>query len=405
MPFLGTTPGTKEADFSINTMTGDNSDTTLSLSKTPANENFVQVYYDGVYQHKDTFSVAGNTVTFSTAPATGVKVEAIVMSEVVASSVATINDDAVTTAKILNANVTTAKIADDAITSAKIADDAITSALIADDAITSALIADDAITSALIADDAITTALIADDAVAAAQIADNSVDIARLNVSDGSNGQFLRTNGSGTLSFATVSSEKAYNDWAVKTTAYTASNRDQLIANGGSSVAKTYAVTVAGGVFYLDGVAQPVITLTRGVTYTFTQSDGTNDGHPIAFKDSGGSAYTTGVTSSGTPGTSGANTVLVLAADAPVAGLRYYCTVHGNGMGNTINVVDDDFTITLPSSPSAGNTVVIKNVGSGTTTIARNGSNFEGAAQDGTLNATNGTQLVYVDSTLGWKEL
>ena len=395
MPFLGTTPGTKEADFSIDTMTGDNSDTTLSLSKTPANENFVQVYYDGVYQHKDTFSVAGNTVTFSTAPATGVKVEAIVMSEVVASSVATINDDAVTTAKILNANVTTAKIADDAITSAKIADDAITSALIADDAIT----------SALIADDAITTALIADDAVAAAQIADNSVDIARLNVSDGSNGQFLRTNGSGTLSFATVSAEKAYNDWAVKTTAYTASNRDQLIANGGSSVAKTYAVTVAGGVFYLDGVAQPVITLTRGVTYTFTQSDGTNNNHPIAFKDSGGSSYTTGVTSSGTPGTSGANTVLVLAANAPVAGLRYYCTVHGNGMGNTINVVDDDFTITLPSSPSAGNTVVIKNVGSGITTIARNGSNFEGAAQDGTLNATNGTQLVYVDSTLGWKEL
>ena len=394
MPFLGTTPGTKEADFSIDTMTGDNSDTTLSLSKTPASENFVQVYYDGVYQHKDTFSVAGNTVTFSTAPATGVKVEAIVMSEVV-GQVNVIADDAVTTAKILNANVTTAKIADDAITSAKIADDAITSALIADDAIT----------SALIADDAITTALIADDAVAAAQIADNSVDIARLNVSDGSNGQFLRTNGSGTLSFATVSSEKAYNDWAVKTTAYTASNRDQLIANGGSSVAKTYAVTVASGVFYLDGVSQPVITLTRGVTYTFTQSDGTNDGHPIAFKDSGGSAYTTGVTSSGTPGTSGANTVLVLAADAPVAGLRYYCTVHGNGMGNTINVVDDDFTITLPSSPSAGNTVVIKNVGSGITTIARNGSNFEGAAQDGTLNATKGTQLVYVDSTLGWKEL
>ena len=385
MPFLGTTPGTKEADFSIDTMTGDNSDTTLSLSKTPANENFVQVYYDGVYQHKDTFSVAGNTVTFSTAPATGVKVEAIVMSEVVASSVATINDDAVTTAKILNANVTTAKIADDAITSAKIADDAIT--------------------SALIADDAITTALIADDAVAAAQIADNSVDIARLNVSDGSNGQFLRTNGSGTLSFATVSSEKAYNDWAVKTTAYTASNRDQLIANGGSSVAKTYAVTVAGGVFYLDGVAQPVITLTRGVTYTFTQSDGTNNNHPIAFKDSGGSSYTTGVTSSGTPGTSGANTVLVLAANAPVAGLRYYCTVHGNGMGNTINVVDDDFTITLPAG-SAGNTVIIKATGGGTVTIGRNGSQkINSVAADATLFSGNGVQLVYVDDTVGWLEI
>ena len=42
--------------------------------------------------------------------------------------------------------------------------------------------------------------LIADDAVTQAAIADNSVDIARLAVSDGSNGQFLSTNGSGTLS-------------------------------------------------------------------------------------------------------------------------------------------------------------------------------------------------------------
>ena len=297
------------------------------------------------------------------------------------STTSSIADGAITTAKIATDAVTSAKIADDAITSALVADDAITSALIADDAITSALIADDAITSALIADDAITTALIADDAVAAAQIADNSVDIARLNVSDGSNGQFLRTNGSGTLSFATVSSEKAYNDWAVKTTAYTASNRDQLIANGGSPDAKTYAVTVVdsgGNKFALDGVTNPIITLTRGVTYTFTQADNTNSNHPIAFKDSGGSSYTTGVTSSGTPGNAGANTVLVLAANAPLAGLRYYCTVHGNGMGNTINVVDDDFTITLPSSPSVGNTVIVKNVGAGTTTLARNGSNFEG---------------------------
>ena len=56
-----------------------------------------------------------------------------------------------------------------------------------------------------IADDAVTSAKIADDAVIAAAIADNVVDIARLNVSDGSNGQALTTNGSGVLSFATVS--------------------------------------------------------------------------------------------------------------------------------------------------------------------------------------------------------
>ena len=36
-------------------------------------------------------------------------------------------------------------------------------------------------------------------------IGDNTVGITQLNVSDGSDGQFLRTNGAGTLSFATVS--------------------------------------------------------------------------------------------------------------------------------------------------------------------------------------------------------
>ena len=64
-----------------------------------------------------------------------------------------------------------------------------------------------------------------------------------------------------------------------------------------------------------------------------------------------------------------------------------------------------DFTITLPASPSAGATVIVKNVGAGTVTIGRNSSNIEGSAQDGTLAATKAMQVVYVDGTLGWKEL
>tara|TARA_B100001939_G_scaffold77952_1_gene65875 strand:- start:2379 stop:3884 length:1506 start_codon:yes stop_codon:yes gene_type:complete len=41
--------------------------------------------------------------------------------------------------------------------------------------------------------------------IATADIADNSISIAKLNVSDGSDGQVLTTNGSGTLSFSTIS--------------------------------------------------------------------------------------------------------------------------------------------------------------------------------------------------------
>ena len=59
------------------TMTGDNSDTTLALGVTPTSENAVKVYIDGTYQNKDTYSISGQTLTFSTAPPTGTAVEAI----------------------------------------------------------------------------------------------------------------------------------------------------------------------------------------------------------------------------------------------------------------------------------------------------------------------------------------
>ena len=63
------------------------------------------------------------------------------------------------------------------------------------------------------------------------------------------------------------------------------------------------------------------------------------------------------------------------------------------------------FTITLPASPSAGNTVVIHNTGAGTVTIGRNSSNINSTADDGELTTDKSTQLVYVDGTIGWKEI
>ncbi len=62
-------------------------------------------------------------------------------------------------------------------------------------------------------------------------------------------------------------------------------------------------------------------------------------------------------------------------------------------------------TITLPASPSAGNIVFIENAGAGTVTVARNGSNINSTADDGELATDAGATLVYVDSTIGWKEL
>ena len=78
------------------------------------------------------------------------------------------------------------------------------------------------------------------------------------------------------------------------------------------------------------------MTLIRGQTYVFDQSELTNSGHQIAFKDSSGNAYTTGVTTIGTAGSSGAQTTIYISLTEALPSL-YYCTSHGNGMGNVIS--------------------------------------------------------------------
>ena len=116
----------------------------------------------------------------------------------------------------------------------------------------------------------------------------------------------------------------------------------------GASSFTSYTVTVASGTnsygtgnkFYIDGSVSPTLSLTEGQIYRFDQSDGTNGTHPLRFSTTangthaGGSEYTTGVTTSGTPGSSGAYTQIEVASGAPT--LYYYCTNH-SGMGGQIN--------------------------------------------------------------------
>ncbi len=130
-----------------------------------------------------------------------------------------------------------------------------------------------------------------------------------------------------------------------------------------------FTVTVANSNFVLDGQTKPAITLYRGFTYVFDQSEGTNNSHTLKFKlAAGGSAYTTGVTHTGTPGTDG-KTTIVVAADAP-SSLYYYCQAHGDNMGNTITVTDVHYLIKDAPIPSGS---ALQLLDGGAKLVAQNG--------------------------------
>ena len=151
---------------------------------------------------------------------------------------------------------------------------------------------------------------------------------------------------------------------------------------GSSSAPVTIAVTVASktaahpyygdgssNAYFLDGLEAPAIYLNgadnvtsdSGYYYKFDQSDSTNSTHPLRFYLDADktTAYTTGVTTSGTPGSSGAYTQIDVDEDTPSI-LYYQCSSHGY-MGNyalvpASNVINH--TEALISMPTATTTLV-----------------------------------------------
>ena len=126
----------------------------------------------------------------------------------------------------------------------------------------------------------------------------------------------------------------------------TSTTTTTTIADPADAETVTYTVTVAnvGGsnIFLINGSNKPVLTMKRGSTYIFNQADASNSGHPLAIKSDAGGSQTTTV--SGTAGQAGATVMYQPAYPSAPNDLRYYCTVHGNGMGNTITMNNPNTT-------------------------------------------------------------
>jgi hypothetical protein len=60
--------GIGAAEFQVQNFTGTGSQIIFTLNSASLGENFTFVYINGVYQQKNTYTVSGTTLTFSTAP-------------------------------------------------------------------------------------------------------------------------------------------------------------------------------------------------------------------------------------------------------------------------------------------------------------------------------------------------
>jgi len=117
--------------------------------------------------------------------------------------------------------------------------------------------------------------------------------------------------------------------------------------------------------YTIDGVEGAYLEFTPGNTYKFDQSDNSNSNHPLRFYTDAAktTAYTTGVTTSGTAGSSGAYTQIIPTTSTPPV-LFYQCSAHGL-MGSYVKfgtatpaATDTNTTYTVNSVTSGGNAII-----------------------------------------------
>ena len=137
--------------------------------------------------------------------------------------------------------------------------------------------------------------------------------------------------------------------------------------------------------YTIDGVEGAYLEFTPGNTYKFDQADSSNANHPLRFYEDAAkaTAYTTGVTTSGTPGSSGAYTQIIPTTNTPPV-LFYQCSAHslmgsyvkfGTGtIGDTysINATQDGSNVDLNLDAASGTDSTVQLTAGSNVTLTRN---------------------------------
>ena len=147
------------------------------------------------------------------------------------------------------------------------------------------------------------------------------------------------------------------------------------------TTAHPYSGVGSSNAYFINGIESPVIELKGNDTakpyyYKFDQSDASNGnggGHPLRFYNDAAKTtqFTTGVTTSGTPGQAGAHTTIAVDKDTPSI-LYYQCSSHAHMGNHTIHnspTINTGAFLKLPTADGTANQVISTN-GSGTLSFA-----------------------------------
>ena len=119
----GVQAGFSTADSVLGVYTATTSDTdTYDTGLSATSENNVNIFIEGVYQPKSTFTWSGSTITFDANTPVGLALEVVASKTLTAGAVVTASmvDDAVTAAKLASNSVVSASIVNNSITGADI---------------------------------------------------------------------------------------------------------------------------------------------------------------------------------------------------------------------------------------------------------------------------------------------
>ena len=167
---------------------------------------------------------------------------------------------------------------------------------------------------------------------------------------------------------------------------------------GTKTAAHPYSGQGSSSAYFFDGLESPAITFSGADSsykyyYRFDQSDSTNSSHPLRFylEADKSTAYTTGVTTNGTAGSSGAYTQIAVDANTPNI-LYYQCSSHSL-MGNFANTVSNYVNGNL----TVGSQLIMPDVTSGKILIG-DGTSYQESAMSGDATIASGGALTLANS-------